>query len=121
MRSSLREPSDSTQVRLPLTISDPRSDANLAVWNFIGWWLILLFVPETKALTLEELDQVFNVPTRQHASYQFRQIPYIFNRYVLRRDVGPQEMLYAWEKNDAAVVAGTTVPTTYAEKGEDHA
>jgi len=28
-----------------------------AGWNVIGWWLVLLFVPETKALSLEELDQ----------------------------------------------------------------
>jgi hypothetical protein len=28
-----------------------------AGWNAIGFFLILLFVPETKALTLEELDQ----------------------------------------------------------------
>jgi MFS family permease len=28
-----------------------------AAWNIIGWWLIFLFVPETKALSLEELDQ----------------------------------------------------------------
>lgn len=28
-----------------------------AGWNMIGWFLILLFVPETKALSLEELDQ----------------------------------------------------------------
>ncbi|CCO35706.1 Inositol transporter 4 AltName: Full=Myo-inositol-proton symporter INT4 [Rhizoctonia solani AG-1 IB] len=28
-----------------------------AAWNAIGWVLILLFVPETKALSLEELDQ----------------------------------------------------------------
>jgi len=52
---------------------------------FIGWVLVLLFVPETKALTLEasrtvlffyratdiavqKLDQVFSVDTRKHAS-----------------------------------------------------
>ena len=28
-----------------------------AAWNVIGFVLILLFVPETKALSLEELDQ----------------------------------------------------------------
>ncbi|QRV82699.1 Sugar (and other) transporter [Ceratobasidium sp. AG-Ba] len=28
-----------------------------AAWNCVGWVLILLFVPETKALSLEELDQ----------------------------------------------------------------
>ena len=40
-----------------------------AGWNLIGWFLILLFVPETKALSLEELDQVFNVPTKTQAAY----------------------------------------------------
>ena len=29
-----------------------------AAWCAIGWWMILLFVPETKDLTLEQLDQV---------------------------------------------------------------
>jgi MFS family permease len=33
-----------------------------AGWNIIGFVLILLFLPETKGKTLEELDQVFSVP-----------------------------------------------------------
>ena len=28
-----------------------------AAWNVVGFFLVLLFVPETKALSLEELDQ----------------------------------------------------------------
>lgn len=28
-----------------------------AAWNYIGWVAVLLAVPETKALSLEELDQ----------------------------------------------------------------
>jgi Sugar (and other) transporter len=28
-----------------------------AAWNIVGFFAILLFVPETKALSLEELDQ----------------------------------------------------------------
>jgi hypothetical protein len=40
--------------------------------------LILLFVPETKALTLEELDTVFSVPSKTHAAYGLRQVPYAF-------------------------------------------
>lgn len=38
-----------------------------AVWCIIGWIAVLLFVPETKALTLEELDQVFGIPTVSRA------------------------------------------------------
>ena len=37
-----------------------------AAWNIILWILTLLFMPETKELTLEELDQVFSVPTWKH-------------------------------------------------------
>ncbi|GFF59857.1 putative MFS sugar transporter [Aspergillus udagawae] len=51
---------------------------------------------ETKGKTLEELDQVFSVPTRFHAAYGLRQIPYFFKRYILRRQVKP-EILYERE------------------------
>ncbi|RPB25989.1 hypothetical protein L211DRAFT_836083 [Terfezia boudieri ATCC MYA-4762] len=61
-------------------------------WNIVGWVLVLLFVPETKGLSLEELDQVFSVPTSVHAAWGLRQIPYFINRYVLRRDVVKEEL-----------------------------
>ncbi|WFD22061.1 hypothetical protein MEQU1_000723 [Malassezia equina] len=56
-----------------------------AAWCAILWLLVFLFLPETKALTLEELDIVFNVPTTKHASYQVRQIPYFIRRYIFRQ------------------------------------
>lgn len=71
-----------------------------AAWNVIGWWLVLLFMPETKGKTLEELDQVFSVPTRLHAAYGLRQIKYFINRYLLRRNVQP-EILYQVADPDA--------------------
>jgi hypothetical protein len=86
-----------------------------AAWNVIGWWLVLLFMPyvlpstldsqlivhsETKGKTLEELDQVFSVPTRLHAAYGLRQIKYFINRYLLRRNVQP-EVLYQHVDPDA--------------------
>lgn len=43
-----------------------------AGWCLVGWVLVFLFVPETKALSLEELDIVFSVPTREHAAWQIR-------------------------------------------------
>ncbi|KAF2732048.1 hypothetical protein EJ04DRAFT_578671 [Polyplosphaeria fusca] len=70
-----------------------------AAWNIVGWVLVLLFLPETKGKTLEELDQVFSVPTHVHAAYGLRQIPYFFNRYILRRKVEP-ERLYEREHVD---------------------
>lgn len=60
-----------------------------AAWNIVGWILVLLFLPETKGKTLEELDQVFSVPTRTHAAYGIRQVGYFFNRYILWRKVKP--------------------------------
>ncbi|CAK9783802.1 MFS transporter [Cutaneotrichosporon oleaginosum] len=45
--------------------------------------LIFLFVPETKGISLEELDDVFSVPTSQFISYQTKQwLPYFFKRYL---------------------------------------
>jgi hypothetical protein len=70
-----------------------------AGWNIVGWFLVLLFMPETKGKTLEELDQVFSVPTRVHAAYGLRQISYFLKRYVLRRKV-EAENLFDWDRGD---------------------
>lgn len=91
--------------------------AYYATWNLIGFVLVLLWLPETKGKTLEELDQVFSVPSRVHAAYGMRQvctisslykkkrliltvymqIPYFWRRYILRQDVKP-ERLYDTEE-----------------------
>lgn len=55
------------------------------VWCLIGWWLILLFVPETKDLTLEELDQVFRRSTRDYIKHGLAQLRWFINYYILRR------------------------------------
>ncbi|KAG8727634.1 hypothetical protein FRC11_012772 [Ceratobasidium sp. 423] len=83
-----------------------------AAWNIVGWCLILLFVPETKALSLEELDQVFSVPTHTHATYQLREVPIWFRRNILRQNVERQPKLYEHEE---------TGPRTYAPPGAGHA
>ncbi|KAK7707714.1 hypothetical protein SLS57_009229 [Botryosphaeria dothidea] len=54
-----------------------------AAWCVILWFLVLLFMPETKALTLEELDQVFSVPTWKHSRYQIKNAIWHFKRYAL--------------------------------------
>lgn len=56
-----------------------------AVWCLIGWWLILLFVPETKDLTLEELDQVFERPTRDYMRHGIAQLRWFIGWHVLRK------------------------------------
>ncbi|KAI9690870.1 MAG: hypothetical protein M1822_008489 [Bathelium mastoideum] len=54
-----------------------------AAWNVIGWFAILLFVPETKEKTLEELDAVFEVSTTQQAAFGIRQAVWFVRRYLL--------------------------------------
>ncbi|KAF2797483.1 hypothetical protein K505DRAFT_235427 [Melanomma pulvis-pyrius CBS 109.77] len=56
-----------------------------AAWCFIGWWMILLFVPETKDLTLEQLDQVFSYGTREHMRHGMAQLRWCIAKYLLRR------------------------------------
>lgn len=63
-----------------------------ATWNLIGFVGVLLLVPETKGKTLEELDQVFGVRSRDHAAYGIRQISYFFKRYLLRQDIEPERL-----------------------------
>ncbi|KIW72797.1 hypothetical protein PV04_00969 [Phialophora macrospora] len=63
-------------------------------WCLILWCLILLFVPETKALTLEELDQVFSVSTRKHMSYQMKNAVWHFRVWVLRQKLEPMPPFY---------------------------
>lgn len=65
-----------------------------ACWNFIGFFICYFFLPETKGLSLEELDMVFSVPTRVHAKYYLDSVPYYGRKYVLRRDVKPRKVLY---------------------------
>ncbi|KAH9934522.1 uncharacterized protein BXZ73DRAFT_89586 [Epithele typhae] len=72
-----------------------------AAWNIFGFFAALLFVPETKALSLEELDQVFSVSTRAHAAYQLRALGHNFRKHVLRRRVGDVPPLYEHEREEA--------------------
>ena len=102
-----------------------------AAWNLIGFVLILLFVPETKALSLEELDQgaslpdrcmesrlnpfstVFSVPTHTHAAYQLKALPHNIKKYFFRMKVDPLPPLYEHE--------GAIGEKTYQPGGSGHA
>ncbi|KAG5359985.1 Arabinose-proton symporter [Yarrowia sp. C11] len=68
-----------------------------AAWNVVGFFLVLCFLPETKNLTLEELDKVFSVPTRVHMKYQFNAFKVNIQRVVFRRDIPKPPPLYAHE------------------------
>jgi hypothetical protein len=45
-----------------------------AVWCLVGFVLVFLFVPETKARSLEELDLVFETPTKVHATWRVKRL-----------------------------------------------
>ncbi|GAA6059742.1 hypothetical protein JCM10212_001950 [Sporobolomyces blumeae] len=68
-----------------------------AAWNVIGAILTLTLVPETKGLTLEELDMVFSVPSGRHARYHVAGAFYNFRKYVLRQELAPRPPLFAWD------------------------
>ncbi|KAK9461966.1 uncharacterized protein V1516DRAFT_673407 [Lipomyces oligophaga] len=65
-----------------------------AAWNMVGFTMVLFLLPETKSLTLEELDIVFSVPTHTHAKYQLGVTRYWIQRYIFRRDVEEPVPLY---------------------------
>ncbi|GAB7352861.1 hypothetical protein MBLNU459_g3463t1 [Dothideomycetes sp. NU459] len=74
-----------------------------AAWNLIGWVGVLLFLPETKSRSLEELDAVFSVSTRAQMKHGLQEVPFFFNKYILRRDVklAPLIDFEAAHRNDA--------------------
>lgn len=46
-----------------------------AGWNVVGFILVYFFMPETKALSLEELDKVFSVPTSKFVKSKIARLP----------------------------------------------
>ena len=58
------------------------------------FFLILFFVPETKEMTLEELDAVFDVPLHAHVAYGAKQFGYLWAHHVLRRGVAKPTLPY---------------------------
>ncbi|GME24414.1 Sugar/inositol transporter [Neofusicoccum parvum] len=66
--------------------------------NVVAFVMIFLWVPETKQRTLEELDSIFKVSTRQHMRYQITvTMPWFWQRYVLRKDVD-KKPLYVFRR-----------------------
>jgi len=65
-----------------------------AAWNLFGTVYCYFLLPETKALTLEELDTVFNVGNREHAKYYTEKLPWYVGKYIMRRDMMPMAPMY---------------------------
>ncbi|KAL2881233.1 hypothetical protein SGCOL_003524 [Colletotrichum sp. CLE4] len=71
-----------------------------ACWNLVGFVVAYFFLPETKNLTLEELDSVFDVKSRDHAGYYASKMPWYAKKYVLHKDVEPFPALYELDGDD---------------------
>jgi sugar porter (SP) family MFS transporter len=90
--------------------------------NVLAFFLIFLFVPETKQRTLEELDYIFAVPTRTFIHYNItKAVPYWWNHGILRRNV-PEPYLYHFDRpehkkektasQEAVAIENNGVPVT---------
>ncbi|KAF5849304.1 hypothetical protein GGP41_006223 [Bipolaris sorokiniana] len=96
-----------------------------AGWNFFGFFYAYFLLPETKALTLEELDTVFDVGNRQFSAYYRRKLPWYLKKHVLRRNVEPMEPLFDLHEqssthNLADERVGGVENTEFREKGEEN-
>ncbi|KAH0425839.1 hypothetical protein CcaCcLH18_10708 [Colletotrichum camelliae] len=70
--------------------------------NLVALGLIFLFVPETKQKSLEELDYVFGVPDRTHASYQlFTVLPWWIKRWIFQKKTAVCPPLYHEENAES--------------------
>jgi len=75
-----------------------------AGWNVVGFFLVLWFLPETKGLTLEELDEVFDVPMGEHARYQTAVFWNFIKRCVFQQDIPKLTPLHISRRNHVSNV-----------------
>lgn len=88
-----------------------------AALNVTAFFMIFLWVPETKQRTLEELDYVFAVPTRKHMSYQTKKaMPYFFQRWVKFDKNAKLEPLYTFDHVQSEVARSSSVVEYQAER-----
>jgi hypothetical protein len=82
--------------------------------NFLAFWMIFLWLPETKQKTLEELDYVFAVPTRRHMKYQATEVaPYFLKRLAGQKGL-TEPQLYRFDEADTR--PGRTLADEIAHK-----
>jgi len=85
--------------------------------NFLAFWMIFLWLPETKQRTLEELDYVFAVPTRTHMKYQTSEVaPYWVKRYIFRRKGLREPQLYKFDADDIPAPTRTLADELHEKK-----
>lgn len=88
-----------TWPQLVVSFGDTGAFCWYGAWNIFGWVFAYFMLPETKGLTLEELDGVFSMKNREHSGYYFRKLQWYINKHLLGRDVAPFPPLYDFEEN----------------------
>ncbi|KAJ6258861.1 hypothetical protein Dda_5756 [Drechslerella dactyloides] len=106
-----------TWPRLRTAFTPSGAFAYYGAWNIIGFFLVFLFLPESRQFTLEELDVVFSKPTREFAMYHIRHIPYDFRTKILRQKLPPKQPLYDFEYGGQNIKAAEATAAT-AEEGK---
>jgi sugar porter (SP) family MFS transporter len=80
--------------RMVTVMSQTGAFAFYAGLNLIAWGMIFCFVRETKQLTLEEIDQVFSVPTSTYLNYETKiWLPYFLKRHIMRQKIAKPALL----------------------------
>ena len=64
-----------------------------ACWNLMATVACWFFLPETKALQLEQLDQVFSISMRDHGRFYADRLIWHWRR-ITGKDVGPRKPLF---------------------------
>ncbi|KAI0194935.1 hypothetical protein EV127DRAFT_203921 [Xylaria flabelliformis] len=91
-----------------------------AGFNVLGFFLIFLWVPETKQRTLEELDYVFAVPSTLFIKYQVtKAVPWWFKRWVLFQRNATLEPLYHFD-SPPVTVSSEPARSSSVEKKVSH-
>lgn len=71
--------------------------------NVVAFFLVYLFVPETKRRTLEELQYTFDLSTRLHVRYRAGYIRRYFfknvGKFVTGKEVKPPVEFYRWARS----------------------
>ncbi|KAK2681581.1 Sugar/inositol transporter [Fusarium oxysporum f. sp. vasinfectum] len=82
-----------------------------ATWNVVGSVFTYFLLPETKALSLEELDIVFSVRNRDHVRYYSKRMGWYAKR-LMGRSPDPMPPLYELENSTVGSMSGEAVKQT---------
>ena len=74
-------------------------------------------LPETKGLTLEELDSVFEVRNRDHAGYYAKKLPWYLKKKIMRGDVDHFPPLYDFASEVPSVGEKKSTASAYHNEG----